>query len=69
MLSSLADDSVGFHELAVIIERFSNIAGRLIVLANFAKSTTVGEIATLEQACGRLGLNVVRSVSIALAIS
>lgn len=69
LLKSLTDDSISFIDLAGIIERYPTIAARLISLANSAWSSPVSEITTLENACSRLGFDVVRSASIALAVS
>ncbi len=69
LLKALNDDNVGYAELAAIVERFPSIAGRLVALANSAWSAPVSEITSLKMACARLGVNVVRSVSIALAIA
>lgn len=69
LLKSLTDDSISFIELAGVIERYPTIAARLISLANSAWSSPVSEITSLENACSRLGFDVVRSASIALAVS
>jgi len=69
LLKSLTDDSISFVELAGVIERYPTIAARLISLANSAWSSPVSEITSLDNACSRLGFDVVRSASIALAVS
>jgi len=69
LLKSLTDDSISFLDLAGVIERYPTIAARLISLANSAWSSPVSEITSLENACSRLGFDVVRSASIALAVS
>ncbi|EGW55045.1 putative signal transduction protein [endosymbiont of Tevnia jerichonana (vent Tica)] len=63
------DDEIGFHELAHEIERFPTITARLISLANSAWASPRSPVTNLNQACVQLGLQVVRSLSIALAIS
>lgn len=68
LLESLTDDSLDFDETAKIIEQFPGIAARLVALANSAWSAPVKEITSLEMACSRLGLNVVRGLSIALVL-
>lgn len=68
LLESLGDDTLNFDETAKLIEQFPGIAARLIALANSAWSAPVKEITSLEMACSRLGLNVVKSLSIALAV-
>jgi HD-like signal output (HDOD) protein len=69
LLKALSDDSIEIPELAQIIERVPTIAARLIALANSAWSSPVSTISSLENACARLGFSVVRSTSIALAVS
>ena len=69
LFKTLTDDSIGFIELARIIETFPSIAARLIAVANSSWSSPVTPITSLEMACSRLGFNVVRSTSIALAVA
>ncbi|MDJ0806915.1 MAG: HDOD domain-containing protein [Gammaproteobacteria bacterium] len=69
LLKSLSDENISMQELARIIERFPVIAARLITLSNSAWSAPVASITSLEMACARLGFGIVRSVSIALAVS
>lgn len=69
LLKALTEDEIDFNQLAQIIERFPTIAARILVLANSAWSAPAQAITSLQQACSRLGLNVVRSTSIALAVA
>ena len=69
LLKSLTSEMIDFVELASVVEKFPGIAGKLISLANSAWSAPVSEVTSLEVSCSRLGLDVVRSTSIALAIS
>ena len=69
LFKTLTDDSIGFIELAGIIEKFPSIAARLIAVANSPWSSPVATITSLEMACSRLGFDVVRSTSIALAVA
>ena len=69
LLKSLTDENIEFIELASIIEKFPSIAGKLISLVNSAWSAPTSEITSLEITCSRLGLGVVRSSSIALALA
>lgn len=69
LLSALSDDDLGFRELAEIIAKFPSIAARLIFLANSAWAAPVAEITSLETACAKLGLSMVKSVSISIAIA
>jgi len=69
LLKSLTDENIDFVRLTQIIERFPTIAGRLIALVNSAWSSPVDTITSLKTACSRLGFDVVRSTSIALAVA
>ncbi len=69
LLKVLADDNLSYPQLAEVINNHSNIVARLIALANSAWAAAVVPITNLETACARLGIAVVRSTSIALAIS
>ena len=69
LLKSLTNETIDFVELASVVEKFPGIAGKLISLVNSAWSAPVSEVTSLEATCSRLGLGVVRSTSIALAIS
>lgn len=69
LMQKLSDDEISFEDLARVIEQFASISARLIALANSAWSGSTKEVTSVEEACTRLGLNVVRSTSIALAIS
>jgi len=69
LLAVLGDDMVDFSQIVVNIERFPTITARLISLANSPWSSPVTEVSSLEVACSRLGLNVVKSTSVALLVS
>lgn len=69
LFKTLTDDSIGFIELARIIEQFPSIAARLIVMVNSSWSSPTTPVTSLEMACSRLGFDVVRSTSIALAVA
>lgn len=69
LLKSLTSENIDFAELASIVEKFPSIAGKLISLVNSAWSAPVSAVTSLEATCSRLGLGVVRSTSIALAIA
>jgi HD-like signal output (HDOD) protein len=69
LLKVLADENLTYPQLAEVINNHSNIVGRLIALSNSAWAAAVVPITNLETACGRLGLTVVRSTCIALAIA
>ena len=69
LLKVFSDEDISRLELVAALEQYPSIIARLIALANSAWSAPVSPVVTLEIACSRLGFNVVRSVSIALAIS
>lgn len=69
LMQTLTDENISQQKLADTLERFPTIVIRLIALANSAWSAPLNPVTSLEMACGRLGFKVVRSVSIALAIS
>ena len=69
LLKTLSNENISMKDLAGIIERFPNIAARLITLSNSAWSSPASAISSLDVACARLGFSIVRSVSIALAVS
>ena len=69
LLLKLNDEQVSFEQVAQFLEHFPTIVARLISLANSAWSAPQAEITSLSMACSRLGLNVVRSTSIALAVA
>lgn len=69
LLVSLSEEDTCFEDLVELIERFPNIAGRLLALANSAWSAPAKCITSTGEACARLGFGVVRSTSIALAVA
>ncbi len=69
LLQALADDSLSYQQLADVIKHYPSITARLIFLANSPWSAPITPIINIEQACARLGPAVVKSISIATAIS
>jgi HD-like signal output (HDOD) protein len=69
LLKVLADTNLTYPQLVKVLINHPNIVARLIALANSAWAAPVVPITNLETACARLGLTVVRSTSIALAIA
>ena len=69
LMQAMMDNSLNFHQVSSIIENFPSIAARLISLANSVWSSPVTPITSLDTACARLGFDVVRSTSIALAVA
>lgn len=69
LLKALNDDDILYADLAVELEKFPSIAIKIVAIANSAWALPATPITNLHDACARIGLNIVRSVSIALSIS
>lgn len=69
MIRRLSDNEIGLADVAAVVECFPSVTLRLIALANSAWSAPASPVTSLSMACSRLGLNVVRSISIALAVA
>lgn len=68
LLQVMADPDIDARQLARIIERFPSIAVRLIALVNSAWYAPIEPISSVERACTHLGFNLVRTVSMSLAV-
>lgn len=69
LLEKLSKDDIEISDLGSTLAQFPSIASRLLFLANSAWSAPVVPIDNIQFACSKLGLSVVRSVSIALSIA
>ncbi len=69
LLQALNDESLSFVEVARVVERVPTVAARLLSLANSAWSSPASPITSIEHACSRLGLGVVRTAGVALVVS
>ncbi len=69
LLHAINDESLGYADIAQVIGESPSIALRVLGLANSAWSAPVAPITSLDMACGRLGLGVIRSVAMALVIA
>ena len=69
LLDALNDEDTETTDLAEVLERFPGIAARLLSLANSAWAAPVETISSIERACVQLGLSLVKSVSISLAVA
>ncbi len=69
LLVTLADENLTYPKLAKEIINHPNIVARIVALANSAWAAPVVPITDLETACARLGMSIVRSTCLALAIS
>lgn len=68
LLLELTDANVSMDKIIRLVEMSPSIAARLVAIANSAWSNPVAPVTSIAEACNRLGLNVVRTTTIALAI-
>jgi HD-like signal output (HDOD) protein len=69
LLSTLYAPDASIKTMAREIERFPGITARVLAMANSAWSAPLSAVLTLPDACTRLGLHLVRTLSIALAVA
>ncbi len=69
LLKALADENVSCDHIAEIIGLYPEISVRLISLANSVWSSPPKPIIDIRSCCVRLGLPVIKSVSIAIAVA
>lgn len=68
LVNVLSDDTLDFKQVAKVLEAHQSIASRLLMLANSAWANSGEAVTSIERACFKLGLNIVRGVSIGLAV-
>lgn len=68
LLLEIADSDVSMDRIVQLVQVSPSIAARLLATANSAWSNPVAPVTSVGDACFRLGLNVVRTTTIALAI-
>ena len=68
LIKVLTDDSLDFKSLSNQLQAHQSIVSRLLALANSAWVGSKEPVTSIEQACFKLGLNIVRGVSIGLAV-
>lgn len=68
LLTKLMDGDIGVQDVLTSIDQHVVVVGKLISLANSAWSNPTVAVTTLDAACTRLGLDVVRTVAIALIV-
>jgi HD-like signal output (HDOD) protein len=68
LFQAFSDDTLGLSGLAKTLKYYPIISARLIGLANSAWFAPAMPINSIERACARLGMDIVRSVSIGLAL-
>jgi len=69
LLNAFSDATLPFDKVADTLGNFPTIVARLLSLANSPWSSPVSPVTSLDSAVARLGLDTVRSVSIALTIA
>lgn len=69
LLTTLNDDDIGYTQLAKELEKFPSIVIKIVATANSAWASPVNPITTLRDSCARIGVQAVRSISIALSIA
>jgi len=69
LMQALASDTMNNHQIADVISQFPSITARLLFLANSAWISSLIPVENLDMACTRLGLTIVRSVSLSLCIT
>lgn len=69
LMQALAEENMSYKQLAEVIKHYPEITARLIFLVNSPWSAPVSPINSIEQACARLGVSVVKSISIAISIA
>jgi len=69
LMQALASDKLSYQQLAEIIKHYPEITARLIFLANSSWSAPISPINNIEQAISRLGISIVKSISIAISIA
>lgn len=69
LLRALTNDDISYAEMATELEKFPSVAIKIVATANSAWASPTTPITTLRDSCSRIGLQLVRSISIALSIS
>lgn len=69
LLNALSDQEIEFDELAGVLNRYPGIVARLLAAANSAWCSRGTPVTSLSSACANLGLRLVRSISISVAVS
>lgn len=68
LLTILTDRDSDMGDVANSIENHATIVAKIVSLANSSWSMPVTPVSALDQACSRLGLDIVRTLSIALTV-
>ena len=69
LLQKLSDDEIGFDDLVETLQRFPSVTARLLAVANSAWCAPRVPVTSLQSTCTQLGLALVRSISISVAVS
>lgn len=69
LIKNLSNEELSIADLSKIVEPISIVVARLISLANSAWIGVSRPVTSINEACYRLGINIVKSTSIVLAVS
>lgn len=69
LIQAFADENISTRKLAEILNHYPVIVARLLGLANSAWANPATPITHIEAACVRIGMNLVKTVSLALAVA
>ncbi len=69
LINALSEPTLGVDQLPEVLETSPVIAARILALANSAWSAPSTPISSLDRACQRLGLNLIRAVGVAIAVA
>lgn len=69
LLKELTKQDIDIDDLVHHLEKFPVVCVRLVMVANSAWAAPKTEITSVKRACMQLGLNMVKSISIALLVS
>lgn len=69
LMQALADETLSIQQLTEVIKHYPEITARLLFLANSPWSAPISPINSIQQACSRLGISIVKSISITISIA
>jgi HD-like signal output (HDOD) protein len=69
LMNAFANENLGCSDISNIVKLFPEISARLISLANSVWSAPSRPIVDIEATCVRLGISVIKSVSIAIVVA
>ncbi len=69
LLKTLTNDDISYDNLTTELEKFPSIALKIVSMANSSWASPIAPITSLHDSCSRIGLQLIRSTSIALSVS